>query len=412
MTKHRILSFFALAAALPLAVNAQDAPDPVAEALAEAMLPISQDGDGTLSGEGFDRLVEDGRDAQFVLVGEQHGAREIALAEASLHRALAPEGFDYMVVELGPWSTRFAEALIREGDGALAAHIRSPGMQFTLPFIFFEEELALAEQGVALSPAQDHALWGVDQEFLGAGPILLQALQAEASSDAERAAVDAFATNVAANPMHLGLANDADIDALRTAFANGSEEAQAIIEAVTITNRIYGPFMRGTGPIYPANLERENYMKRNFVEHFNAAEERDGEAPRAFFKFGGYHMERGLSGTDVPAFGNFVIEWGRARGFDAFNIMVDCNGGEAYGIQQGGGVPCESYYLEEGSPMSVALGDQEAALFDLRSLRPGLRRMRDIDPRLRDLILSYDYYLVISDVTPQTPGADLTLPDM
>lgn len=397
--------------ALTTPAAAQDG-DPFAQAVAESLLAIEQADDGRLSGEGLERLMDEGRASQFFLIGEQHAAHEIALAEIDLHRRLAPEGYNYMVVELGPLSTFVAEDLIRSGDDALRGYIQTPGQQFVFPFIFMEEELALAEQGVALSSRDNYALWGVDQEFLGAGPVLAPLLTAGATTDEQVAAAQAFADGVAGNPMYLGVAPDADIAALKAAFADAPDGMRRMVDGIALTHRVYGPFMRSSGTVYEANLERENFMKANFIAHFNAAEEQDGEPPRAFFKFGGYHMERGLSGTDVPALGNFVIEWGRARDFGAVNVMIDCFGGQTYGIMQGGAVACENYYLEEGSPMFEAMGDAEAGLFDLRSLRPMLRRAGDIDPRLRDLILSFDYYLVIRDVTPQTPVADLTLPDM
>ena len=48
--------------------------------------------------------------------------------------------------------------------------------------------VALVEQAVSLSPHDDNVLWGVDQEFLAAGPILAAKLHQLATSDAEHAA--------------------------------------------------------------------------------------------------------------------------------------------------------------------------------------------------------------------------------
>lgn len=408
------LTAAALAACmLPATVMAQEG-DPFARALERSVLEISMAADGTLGGDGFEALIAAGASADMFLVGEQHAAREIALAEAALHRELADYSYEYMVVELGPWSTRRVESLIRAGDGALAEYIRTPGQALHFPFIFFEEELALVEQGVALSPHDDHALWGVDQEFLAAGPVLAERLAAMAESDDQRDAAARFAAGVAENPMYLGTAPIAELVEIANPFlGDRNSEAFALATRIELTRRIYGPFTLGEGPIYPANLERENLMKREFIAHFDAAEERDGRVPNIFFKFGGFHMERGLSGTDVPSFGNFIIEWGRSRELRSVNLMIDCLGGETYGIQQGGPVPCENYSgLDADSPLFAAMGDAPMALFDLKSLRPLLNRARDLDPDLRGLILSYDYYLVIRDVTPQTPVADLMLPQM
>lgn len=407
-----ILATLALLA-LPAMTSAQDS-DPFAEALGQSVLQISMTDDSALAGDGHRALLDEAAGVHFFLVGEQHAAREIALVETALQRDLAEQDFGYMVVELGPWSTREVERLIRSGDGALAAHIRTPGQQFHFPFVFFEEEAALVEQAVALSPHGEQVLWGVDQEFIGAGAVLAEQLTALAESDEQRAAAARFAAGVAANPMYLGTADtDEMVEIVNPFLRDRTSEGFALATGIEQTWRIYGAFTRGAGPIYTANLERENLMKRQFLAHFAAAEARNGEPPRAFFKFGAFHLERGLSGTDVPSFGNFLMEWGRARDLRSVNLMIDCLGGETWGIQQGSPEPCENYAgLDTDSPLFAAMGEARMALFDLRSLRPHLNRARDLDPRLRRLILAYDYYLVIRDVTPQTPLADIRPPAM
>ncbi|MDJ0643522.1 MAG: hypothetical protein QNJ15_11935 [Erythrobacter sp.] len=401
----------AVSALIPTAALAQETqPSPFDDALSSAILPVKADAEGQLAGPGWKRLLREGNTAQFFLIGETHAVADIADAITQLHAGLAGQDYHYMVVELGPWSTRKAEALIRDPDASLGEYISTPGQQFVLPFLFFAEETALVEQAVALSRHEQDVLWGVDQEFLGAGPVLLELLERAAATPAQEQAVAAYAQGVGTNPMHTGTAPQQQIDALVAAFADADDATRKLTEGIALTHRVYGPFMRGTGPIFPANLERENYMKTNFLAHFRAAEARDGAPPKAVFKFGGYHMERGLSGTNVPALGNFIVEWGRSRGFDAVNLMVDCRSGEAYAIMKGGPDTCKPYALDRDSPLLAAVGEDKLALIDLKSLRPHLNRARDLDPKTRDLILSFDYYLTIRDVKPQTPLADLTLP--
>lgn len=404
-------SILAIALAAPLV--AQDAtPDPFSAAIQDNTLDIARDTDGNLSGPGWDRLMTEADDAQFFLIGEQHATADIAIAAAKIHAGLAARDYEYMVVELGPWSTRHTEKLIREGTGELREYIATPGHQFILPFLMFAEEIDLVEQAVALSPHLGDALWGVDQEFLGAGPVILAELEKLAVTDDQKTAVAAFAAGSGANPMYLGVAPDKDIEALEAAFADASDDARELVSSIRLTHTVYGPFMRRTGTGYDANLMRENYMKDNFLTHFRTAEQRDGKAPKVSFKFGGYHLERGHSGTNVPSLGNFILEWSRSRGFTSVNVMMDCVGGEAYQIMQGGPGKCTSYALRDGSPILAALKGKEVALVDLAALRPMLSRQKELDDKTRDLILSYDYYLALSDVKTATPVADITLPDM
>ncbi len=409
----------ALALTTAAAVGAQESteataptPDPFVEAISDNLYPLEQGDDGALSGAGYDLLMEQADEAHFFLIGEKHATADIAIIAARLHDGLAQRDYGHMVAEIGPWSTMKAEALIRSGDGELANFIATPGNQFTLPFLFFTEEIHFVEQIVRQSPHGEEVLWGVDQEFLGAGPIIAPILQDAVQTPEQEAAVATLVSGVASNAMYLGTAPDAEIAALVTAFEGATGPEVEITQGLALTHEIYGPFTRGTGPIYPANLARENYMKDNFLFHLREAEKRLGFVPKAVFKFGGFHLERGLSGTNVPSLGNFVMEWGRSRGLSSVHVMMDCVDGEAYEIMKGGPGPCTSYSLAEGSPILAALSDAKMSVIDLRALRPLIGRKKDLDAKTRDLILSYDFYIPIRDVKPATPAADLTLPNM
>ena len=269
------------ACALPTVLSAQGM-DPFPAALQRSVLGMGMTEDGTLTGDGRRALLDEAASAQFFLVGEQHAAHEIAQVEAALQRDLAARDFDYLVVEIGPWSTREVERLVRSGDGALEDYIAAPGQHFHFPFVFFAEDAALVEQAVALSPHPDHVLWGVDQEFIGAGEVLAPRLAALAETDEQRAAAARFAAGAGANPMYLGSADTDEMVGIVNPFLrNRSSEAFALATGIELTWRIYGAFTRNSGPIYAANLERENLMKREFLAHFAAAEARDGRPPRA-----------------------------------------------------------------------------------------------------------------------------------
>lgn len=397
-----------LAGILVLAMSVQPAPAPTdrtsRDLVAEQQLPIARTSAG-YGGAGWDRLVADGAAAQFFMIGEQHATADIALFATALHAELARRGYTHAAMEVGPYSTAFAESLIRSGQGRLAEYIRRPGHSFALPFLFFQEEVDLAERIVAASPDREHGLWGVDQEFIGSGPIALALLERHAATPAQREAVARFAERVRAEPMLVGQLGAAELDPLAGAFA-GNSEANELIEALRLSSEIYRPFFRRDGPTYPANLRRENYMKANFLRHFAEAERRLGSAPRVFLKFGGYHAMRGHSGTNVPAFANFLAEWGLSRGFGLVNMMVDCDGGQALNPQTNEVGPCEPYFGRDTVIGSMARTGP-LTLIDLRPLRAQLPRMRDLDPLTRQTILAFDYYLVIKDVRAATPVAAL-----
>ena len=376
-----------------------------AEAIAEQRVAISRSPEGIWSGLGWDRLIADAQAAQFVMIGEQHATADIARFGIAFHHALAPHGYTHAALEVGPYSTDFAEALIRSGPGRLAAYLRQPGHGFTIPFLFFAEEIELAEQIAALSPDRTNALWGVDQEFVGAGPIMAELLERHARTNTQRAALAAFKSASAKDPMLVGKLREVDLAPLSAAFGNDAE-AKAMIEAMRLSSGIYAPFIHRGGPIYPANVTRENYMKTNFLRSFEATERRQGKPPKVFMKFGGYHAMRGHSGTNVPAFANFLAEWGHSRGFRLLNMMVDCSGGEAMNPQTGKPGPCEPYFGRD--TLLGVLGSQApVTLVDLRPLRSQLPKLKDLDARTRETILAFDYYMAIKKVRAATPVGTL-----
>ena len=395
-----------LSALLGILLGVQAPPIPVrprpsaAEAIAANRLEIAETAPGEYSGKGWDQLIADGANAHFFMIGEQHGTADIGRFGIAVHRELAKRGYSHAGYEVGPYSMDFAEGLIRSGKGRLASYLRQPGKSLVLPFLFFQEEVDLAEQIVAASPDRQDALWGLDQEFVASGPIAAELLHRLSTTPAEHAAAAALETKIKDSPMLVGERPWEDLAFLEAAYAR-NPEASRLVEALKLSNRIYAPFTGRGGTGYAGNLEREHYMKRNFAARFAAAEQRNGRPPKVFFKFGGNHGQKGFTGTNVPGLGNFLHEWGVPRGLALVNVMVDCAGGSAGNPITGKAGPCESYFGEDSVLANVAK-PSKMTLVDLRPLRPQLRQLGGLDEQSRRIILSYDYYLAIKDVEPAT----------
>lgn len=404
MIKAWLTGLFALAITAPaLAQN----PPPPAPTLAERMAAnrhaIAFE-NGRLSGPGAALLNRAMADAQFFMVGEQHGTATIAAISAALHREAAAIGYNHAAMEIGPNSGVEVERLIRSGPGRLAAQFRTPTYSFAVAFLFWAEEAALAEQFVALSRARSDAIWGLDQEFVGALPLLLPRLDALARTPAQRAALAALRARAAAEPMALAQMPAAELEPLRLAFETDAAPAAApMVADLILSNAIYAPFTGRGGSGLEANLTRETYLKRNFLRRFEAAERAEGRPPHVFLKFGANHVMRGFSTTNVPSLGNFIAEWGLSRGFGAANIFINCVGGEQNDPRTGADSPCENE-LPADSPLHTMMLDAPLTLFDLRSLRSP-RLVDGLDPRTRRIILAFDFYLAVRNPRAATPLA-------
>jgi hypothetical protein len=380
----------AAASALPAASAEQTG---LAVQLDAARLNLSARSDGAFEGDGWERILADGERAQFFVVGEQHGVADILALETALHAALARRGYTHAALEMGPYSTVKVERLVRSGAGALEAYVRPRERTWLFPFLGWKEEVRLAEQYVRLSPAKQ-ALWGLDQEYVGSAPILLELLRPRANTAAQRAAVVGLAAASAANPELVKDLRAAGLQPLAEAFAK-DPRALRIIADYRLSGEIYAPFTTPGGKIYPANLARENYMKRNFAEAFARAERAEGRPPKVFMKLGGNHAMRGFSASTVPALGNFLAEWGMPRDLAALTVMVDC-------VADRPNPPCQPYF-GTGHALYAAASADKYTLFDLRPLRANLRALPALDAQTRDLIQAFDYYVLIRDVSRATP---------
>lgn len=262
---------------------------------------------GEMSGEGVDFLIENARRSQFFMVGEQHGTRDIALLSRAIYARLTSMGYSKMALEVGPWSTIFAENLMRSDLKAYEGFMSDEETYLALPFLFFREEGDIAIDAIQADGVQP-VLWGLDQEFIAAAPILLPLLSKQAKTIAEHEAVEAARRTAVG--MYVGMTDETALTDLRAAFEKGNDPAALeLIDAMIISNRIYKPFTGRGGTSYAGNLERENYMKMNFLTHFKKARSNEPIAPKVFLKFGAYHGSRGRSGTNVPALMDFLAEW-------------------------------------------------------------------------------------------------------
>ena len=372
-----------------------------ADAVRSQALRLERSAVGSFGGTGWQALLSDAAGAQFVMVGEQHGSASIVDLEIALHRQLAREGFTHSAMEIGPHSTRFAERLIRRGGGAIETFINSEGNGFSFPFLFFAEDLRLAEQIVALSPDRKEAMWGLDQEFVGSAPVHAALLSERAGSPRQRRAVEDFRRRGTENRFLVGMLSDADLAALESSFSN-DRDALRQLRDLRESASIYEPFLKGR-PVYDANLARETLMKENFQRSFQRTQRRNGTPPRVFLKFGGSHSMRGHSATDVPSLANFLMEWGRGRDFRLVNLMIDCDGGEVLDPQTLKTTPCQSYFGKDTGLADALASGPPIQMVDLRPLRSNLAGWKDLDAKTRQVVLAFDYYIILRGVRPATP---------
>lgn len=372
------------------------------EAIAASKFALEFKG-GRLSGGGAEFLKARAGEVQFVLIGEEHGVATIADTVRALFVDLNPIGYRHFAIEVDPYMTAKMEALLRSGGTkALGKYLNSEDRRFAVPFYNWSAEAALAEAAVKANADSTPALWGLDQAFIGAASVLLNDVATQSSNAEARAVAGSLAGQAKGNLEFLGRVDVAELQKLHALLSDAKDQALArLVNDMILSARIYQPFVTGEGlSVYAANLERENLMKRTFVERYREAERRDGKRPKVMFKFGGTHMMRGLSSTHVPSLANFVGDFALHEGVGAFNVMVLCGPGTKAGDLMGNAAPCEIDLAAALPDLAAHVDAKKPTLFDLRIWKDRPRRWQHLSAEMREMIWAYDAFLIVPDGKP------------
>jgi hypothetical protein len=372
------------------------------ETLSASRLSIEIKG-GRLSGAGAEFLMARARESRFFLIGEEHGVATIADTVRMLFADLNPIGYRHFAIEVDPYMTAKMEALLRSGGTkALTTFLHSDDRKFSVPFYSWSAEAALTEAVVRANAQSTPALWGLDQVFIGASSVLLNDVATGASTAEARALAATLAGQAKGNLEFLGKVDLAELQKLRELLVDAADRNLAqLMDDIILSARIYQPFVTGEGlSVYAANLERESLMKRTFLARYREAEKREGTPPHVLFKFGAFHMMRGLSGTHVPSLGNFVADFAQSEGASTFHLLVLCGPGTRAGDFMGNEAACD-FDLAKDLPDLVAQVDAKSpTMFDLRSWKDKPRRWAHLSEDMRAAIWAYDAILFVPNGKP------------
>ena len=375
--------------------------------------------DGKLAGPSAEILRGALADAQFVALGEDHGIRQIPEFAAALCAELAPYGFHHMGLEIGTYVGPELEKMARSADGPKQLAEFEQKYPETIAFYNWQEEFAMLQKCENAASPGHMTIWGLDQEFMGATGFVADRILATNPGPEAKAAVETLqkeAIEARANAAKSGNPGDLfmmtakqdELDHLRDLLKKqGKPEAQKLFDAFLVSREIYQKNM--SGDFYKSNRQRALLMKKNFSEPFAASSQSNGVLPKVFFKFGAYHMFRGINPLHSSELGNLIAEAAEANQLKSVNILIVGVKGEQLHFA-GIGKPSEA------APLDLA-GDKDSpflffkplfdlqienswTLYDLRALRDSFSKYGKIDPELERVIFGYDFVVLISDPKP------------
>jgi hypothetical protein len=372
---------------------------------------------GQLSGAGAQILQSAIGQSRFVLLGEYHGVAQTPEFWAAVCRAAGPEGFHTMAVEEGPLAAAELEGWAWRPDGLaqLAAFEKKfPG---SINVFSAREEFEMLQQCARASQSEFH-LWGLNQEGLNAGGLILSRVLASRLGSQARAAMQQLLEKNdewSRKALQSGRIFDSfmvavDDKELAAGAAilqkDGSAEARSLFASLVESHEI-----NRTSPAEYGNARRrERLMKRLFAANYARAASTAAAPPKVLLKFGAYHVYRGLNPVHGSGLGNYVAEFAQAQGAQSLHIrLLPVKGSQP--IHPRVGQPAQlrpfNYADQPGSrylqPIFSNLLPSDWTMFDLRPLRqdaaaPG----GTISPDLATLVFGYDILVIVPEGTPST----------
>lgn len=376
-------------------------------------------GNGTLSGNGVAVLKQALDGAQFVLVGEDHGISQIPAFYQGLCQILGPAGFHTMAIETGPLAAAELERWVIQPDGRQKLISFEKQYPETIAFYNWAEEYDLLSRCAALGSGGQFKLWGLDQELMGSPRLLLskildQNLGPGATVEARRllqkndAAHDAAVKSGSPGDMFMFSVTNDELTHFRDLLRReGNPASQSLIDELIESREIYQKNMDGRGA--ESNRQRALLMKRNFFTDYRAAEQPGGNPPKVMFKFGAWHMFKGINPLHNNDLGNFVTELADRQPSNSVHIMIVAVKGSQLRFA-GIGRPFQPtpFNLAEDKdsdflylqPMFTAVQNGGLTMFDLRGLRKNFRKLGPVETEMDRLIFGYDFLVLVPEATP------------
>lgn len=345
------------------------------------------------------------RAAQYVLIGEDHGIAESAQFDATLFEDLAQHGFTALAIEDGPVVTEAIVHALHQPEPQRALVALDRNYPDSVAFYNWTENSRLLER-VARAGGAKFAIWGIDQELMGAAKLVLEQMLRETIKPqaralittllaAERAAYAKAAASGKPAEHFMMTASDEDLRTLRSML---SGRALAMLDGLMASRDIYAKSMSsvlGQGQL--SNVQRNLLMKRTLASHLSRA-----PGQKLLVQIGASHAYKGINNLGNREIGNYLAERAEGDGRQSLHILVlPASGNQARFAGTARPVmsaPVEIYTDGFEPLMEAARGKEGPTLFDLRALRARAHALAETDMQVERILDGYDFVVILTDV--------------
>jgi hypothetical protein len=358
-------------------------------------------------------------DAQFVLLGEDHGIAQIPQFDAAVCGVLGSKGFHDLAIEVGPSAAEELNQVLAEKDGRTRFVAFNKEFPETVAFYNWSGEydfLASCSQSAAGGKSR---LWGLDQELMGASRLLLtqilkQQLSPAAAAEGRHLLEENDAAHVQAaktgNPFDLFMmsASDAELAHFRdTLVHEGNPGLPKMLDGILESREIYRKYQLGLG--FESNRQRALLMKRNFIRNYRLDRDADSNPPKVILKFGGEHLFKGFNPLHNNDLGNFIAELADYQRSKSVHILIlGVKGKQARFAGIGKPWEAADFNLAEDKdsdflylkPFFEKTANEGMTIFDLRAFRNDFGSLGAVDREMERLVFGYDFLVLIPNAIP------------
>lgn len=376
--------------------------------------------DGRLTGDGAAVLQSALNDAQFVLLGEDHGIAQIPQFDGAVCSMVAPKGFHDLAVEVGPSAAEQLNQWVAAKDGRQQLTAFEKDFPETIAFYNWSEEFDFLAH-CSQSAGGTLRIWGLDQELMGSSrwlltQILKQHLSATAAAEGKRLLEENDAARAKAaqsgNPFDLFMlsASDAELAHFRETLAHeGNPALPKMLDSLLESRDIYHKFQENRG--FESNRQRALLLKRNFIQNYSFGSQGESGQTKVILKFGAWHLFKGFNPLRNNDLGNFITELADYQQSQSVHILIlGMKGTQARFAGIGKPTEAAAFNLAEDKdsdflymkPFFEKTSPEGMALFDLRAFRQGFSSLGPSDREMERLVFGYDFLVMIGNAVPST----------
>ncbi len=339
--------------------------------------------------------------SQFIMLGEQHGIKEVGEITNTLYNLSRPFGYNTLCIETSPFA---ANILDLQFTGSKNPEV---GLQklyaaypYAIPFYNNKNDIDLFKNVVN----NKGNIWGIDQTFMiefrlvfhyilnnssnqklkkAVKPLLEEAIKGFDIATEEKNFMAPFIFKYS-DELHQSLLN-----------LTSTEEEINVLEDLKKTKEIYLHYFQKRH--YLNNNVRAKLMKTNFLNYYKEAS-KDGKLPKVVFKLGANHVGKGLNTTNVYDISNMISELAIINNKTSVHIYASgVNGMQNIGnpFSSVSVVPFDyTNKLPEEVAEAVKIQEEKYLIIDAEALRIKANSLSD---KLKKLVLKYDVLIYIKD---------------